>query len=99
MALTTSLVSRNVVGNQRMNVITATFDASYLTGGEVFQPVDAQMKSFDMVIPTAGAYNDSAYSVQYASPYLLAFDTVTGKQAPSTTDLVGLSVNLLCIGR
>jgi len=47
MALTVTVVSRNVVGAQRCVVADVTFDSSYPTGGESFAPSDAD--------PTASA--------------------------------------------
>lgn len=40
MALTVSIVKRNVVGNQREAIADVTFDSSYPTGGESFTPND-----------------------------------------------------------
>jgi hypothetical protein len=40
MALTVTTVKKNVVGNQREWIGDITFDSSYPTGGELFEPSD-----------------------------------------------------------
>jgi hypothetical protein len=52
MALTVSVVKKNVVGNQREVIADVTFDSSYPTGGEAFIPNDV-----DKSVPTTQVFH------------------------------------------
>lgn len=45
MALTISIIKRNVVGAQKEVIADVTFDSSYPTGGESFTPEDVDQKA------------------------------------------------------
>ena len=100
MALTSTLLSQNVVGAQRLNVVTFTFDSSYPTGGETVVATDLGMRArVDAIVPAGAApYGSGAYTVQWVSPKLKAISLADGSEAGNTTDLSGLSINVLVLG-
>lgn len=99
MVLTNTLISRNVVGNQKLHVINVTFDGSYPTGGESFVPADVGMLEFDLVVANSTAYGSGAYIVEWVTPKLKVIDAAFGAEALSTTDLSALSINVIALGR
>lgn len=100
MALTSTLISRNVAGVQRVNVVSVTFDDSYPTGGEPVTPATFGLRArIDAIVPAgASAYGSGAYTVDFSSPYIKAISLADGAEAGDTTDLSGLTINVLAIG-
>lgn len=95
MALTVNTVTRNVVGNQRMNLVDVTFDNSYPTGGEVITPNQLGLTGIDAVI----AFGNGSYNVVREGNALVAYDATNGLEVTNLTDLSSLTVRCLAIGR
>lgn len=102
MALTTTILSRNVVGVGRANTVQLAFDGSYPTGGEAITVDQLGMRArVDAVVPQgAGAYGAGAYTVQYdgSTGKVLAISLADGAEAGDTTDLGAFTINVLAIG-
>jgi hypothetical protein len=93
MALTTAVTGRNVVGAQRMNVVTVTFDNSYPTGGEAFSAVDAGLLRIDAIVPT----QCPGQWIEYSSGNLVLYDAA-GAEETDASDQSGVSATLLVFG-
>ena len=93
MALTFSIVKKNVKGASREAIVDVTFDSSYPTGGESFtvsdvDPMATSALAFDFVDVSSRkvpASNDFYYD--YTNKLLMAFVITTGVQVADTTDL------------
>ncbi len=105
MGLTLTETKVGVVGDKRYFIGTATFDSSYLTGGESFTPANAGMTDFDHVSLTpdnlaqdTGLYpiwDDSADKIQLFESG--ANNTPLDEEA-STTDVSAYIVYILALG-
>lgn len=96
MALTVSVVKRNVSGNARNVIATITFDASYLTGGESLTAADLGLTTITHLSSETAAAAAGTTAVvtkyDYTNAKLQAFWTggvvsTALAQVTSTTDL------------
>lgn len=93
MALTLSVVKRNVQGASRSAIVDVTFDASYPTGGESFvvSDIDPSATSATAFTHVSSATNTvpgtNTYWYDYTNKKLMAFVITTGVQVADTTDL------------
>lgn len=108
MALTVSAPypAADVWGTRHIAMVTATFDASYATGGEAFDPASYGIIGTPFaVLASVRPGTDNAYVVQYdrTNKKLMAFwvdTTVDGaplQEVASTTDLSSLVVDLVIV--
>lgn len=78
MSISTTTIRREVVGRARIRTVEITFDSSYPTGGESFDPESVGLNKVDMaVIAPAAGY---VFEYDYASNKIKAFrsDAVSG---------------------
>ena len=98
MALSLSIVKKNVAGATNEAIVDVTFDSSYLTGGESFvvsdiAPNATAATAFDFVVAgsrTVPASNTFYYD--YTNKTLMAFVITTGAQVANATDLSAATV-------
>lgn len=100
MALTLSVVKRNVVGAQKEAVVDATFDSSYADGGESFIPrdIDPAANSAEKFLFVGATMKEAADADQrlvnydYAAGTLRLFTAITTE---ATGDQSTISVRCL----
>jgi hypothetical protein len=111
MALTVSVVKRNVVGAQKEVIADVTFDSSYPntggTIGEPFSPTDVDpLESADSVFHFVGAMINDATTADYrvvgydtASECLILMTTISSganAQAANASDQSAVKIRVLC---
>lgn len=107
MALTVSVVRRNVVGSQKVVIADVTFDNSYPTGGEAFTPADVDpgestSSTFDFVDihqndATVADYRLVAYD--HTNAKLMVITTLSSganAQAANASDQSAVTVRTQC---
>ena len=113
MALTKTILSRDVVGTKRMNVVQLGFDNAYPNGGFPVTAAELGLRAkVDAVIPAgASAYGGGAYTIgwtlgttapyagDYSGGYISAISLADGAVAGDSTDLSAMTVNVLVIGQ
>jgi len=99
MALTLS-GERISVGNKRQWIGSATFDASYLTGGELVTPGDFGLTAIDHIQASAPSIDDEALCscVWVESTGALMLVDAAGLEEASTTDVSATVVHLTVTG-
>lgn len=96
MALSISIVKKNVVGAQYEVIADITFDSSYPTGGESLAVADLFDPAFGKGVVTSLHYVSPAsrktpasnvFYYDYTNSKMLAFVITTGVEVANTTDL------------
>ena len=93
MALTVSVVDRNVVGAARMNVVDVTFDNSYPTGGEALSAAACGLNRMLVVVPT----NAPGQFIEWDGTNLVLYDEA-GVEEINASDQSGVSTRLIVYG-
>lgn len=103
MALTVSIVKRNVVGAHREVIADITFDSDYPTGGESFTPADVDISAssssafhFVSVGPNDATIADNRLTSYDYTNKKLVLRTAGATEATNNSDQSAVVVRVLC---
>lgn len=100
----TTLQTPRSVGGTFMSVTEATFDSSYLEGGEAFTPANAGLTAFDyapscQVVNGSEAEANPVNTAYYGNELLHLIDGKTSKEMATTKNMEKVKVIITAFGK